>query len=268
MFQSDPECVFVPSANLLLNYASDLNLKGDYIQGGLIQGKVDKNNKVFLDNVLVPMDSNGFFLFGFHREHPENVILKIKSSEGKSIEKILKVKKRNYNTQKINNLNQSRVTPKKEFYERINREIKLIKKAKNQGVKEAFYKKGFIMPAKGIITGVYGSQRILNGIPKRPHYGLDIANKIGTEVIATSDGVIVLAERDLFFSGGTIIIAHGQGLTSSYLHLSKIFVNVGDLVYQGEKVAEIGATGRVTGPHLDWRMEVRGVRIDPNLLLD
>ena len=124
------------------------------------------------------------------------------------------------------------------------------------------------MPTQGIITGVYGSQRILNGIPKRPHYGLDIANQEGTDVISVSDGIIVLAEEDLYFSGGTIIISHGQGLTSSYLHLSKITTKVGELVYQGQKLGEIGSTGRSTGPHLDWRMEVHGVRIDPKLLLD
>ena len=124
------------------------------------------------------------------------------------------------------------------------------------------------MPAEGIITGVYGSQRILNGTPKRPHYGLDIANKMGTDVIATSDGEIVLVEKDLFYSGGTIIISHGLGLTSSYLHLSSILVEKGDVVVQGQKVGEIGATGRATGPHLDWRMQIRETRIDPRLLLN
>ena len=124
------------------------------------------------------------------------------------------------------------------------------------------------MPTKGIITGVYGSQRIFNGIPKRPHYGLDIANKKGTDIIATCDGEIVLTQNDLFFSGGTIIISHGQGLTSSYLHLSSILVKVGDIVRQGQIIAKMGDTGRATGSHLDWRMEIRGVRIDPKLLLN
>ena len=124
------------------------------------------------------------------------------------------------------------------------------------------------MPVEGIITGVYGSQRILNGIAKRPHYGIDIANKEGTEVISPSDGVIVLAEQDLFFSGGTIIISHGMGLTSSLLHLSEIFVSVGDKVDIGEKIGRVGSTGRSTGPHLDWRMEVRGIRVDPQLLIN
>ncbi len=252
---------------VFINNASDLELKGDYIQGGLVLGKTDKLTRVFLDDIAIPKDKNGYFLFGFNRDHSEKAILKIITNSDKYFIQELKIKKRKYDIQKINNLKKNRVTPPQAFYKRINTEIKLIKNAKKREVKKAFYKKGFIMPAKGIITGVYGSQRILNGKPKRPHFGLDIANKTGTEVIATSDGIIVLAEEDLYFSGGTIIISHGQGLTSSYLHLSKILVNVGEEVYQGKKVAEIGATGRATGPHLDWRMEIRGVRIDPRLLL-
>ena len=106
----------------------------------------------------------------------------------------------------------------------------MIKNAKQKYFDISFYEKGFIMPVNGTITGVYGSQRILNGIPKRPHYGIDIANKKGTLILSPSDGVIVLSEKDLYFSGGTIIISHGLGLTSSLLHLSKIFVNVGDKV--------------------------------------
>ena len=123
------------------------------------------------------------------------------------------------------------------------------------------------MPAKGIITGVYGSQRILNGIPKRPHFGIDIANKLGSPIISPADGIVVMAEKDLYFSGGTIIISHGRGLTSSLLHLKKILVKKGDTVKKGQLIGLMGETGRATGSHLDWRMEIRGVRIDPELIL-
>ena len=123
------------------------------------------------------------------------------------------------------------------------------------------------MPAVGIITGVYGSQRILNGVPKRPHYGIDIANILGTPVVAPSDGVVVMVEKDLYFSGGTVIISHGRGLTSSLLHLKEILVEKGSFVEKGKKIGLMGDTGRATGSHLDWRMELRGIRIDPNLLL-
>ena len=244
-----------------------IELKGNYIQGGLIIGKTDSNLKIFLDDTPIPVDKNGYFLFGFDRKHAASSILKIIFSTDKIVEKKLLIKNREYQIQKINNLDENKVVPPKAFYERIKKEIAIIKKAKKINIEEAYYKKGFIMPAKGVITGVYGSQRILNGKPRRPHYGLDIANKKGTPVLASSDGIIVLAEKDLYFSGGTIIMSHGQGLTSSFLHLSAISVKVGDKVIQGQVIGSMGATGRATGSHLDWRMEIRGVRIDPRLLL-
>ena len=147
-------------------------------------------------------------------------------------------------------------------------DIEKVKKAKNRKVSNIYFKSGFVWPVKGIITGVYGSQRILNGVKKRPHYGIDIANKEGKEIVSTSDGIVVLAERDLYFSGGTIIIAHGQGLTSSYLHLSELHAKVGDSIEKGQLIGKLGSTGRATGPHLDWRMEVNGIRIDPALLVE
>ena len=142
-----------------------------------------------------------------------------------------------------------------------------IKKAKSFEVNRSYYHSGFEMPALGIITGVYGSQRILNGIPKRPHYGIDIANKLGTPILAPSDGVVVLAEKNLYFSGGTVIISHGRGLTSSLLHLKDIFVQENNIIKKGQVIGLMGDTGRATGSHLDWRMEIRGVRIDPHLLI-
>ena len=244
-----------------------IELRGDYIQGGLIIGNASQSTKLFLDGISIPTDNKGNFLFGFGRNHPNISNLKIVSPEGEITKKKLLIKSRKYNIQKINNLDNKKVTPPKEFYERIKNEVRIIKAAKSIKVSYPYYKKGFIIPTQGVITGVYGSQRILNGKPRRPHYGLDIANIKGTSVIATSDGIIVLAENDLYFSGGTVIISHGQGLTSSYLHLSSISVVVGEKVVQGQNVGQIGATGRATGPHLDWRMEIRGVRIDPRLLL-
>ena len=124
------------------------------------------------------------------------------------------------------------------------------------------------MPTQGIITGVYGSQRILNGIPKRPHYGIDIANKLGTPILSPSDGVIVLVEKNLYFSGGTIIISHGRGFTSSLLHLKDILVEEQSIIKKGEVIGLMGDTGRATGSHLDWRMEINGTRVDPQLLVN
>ena len=243
-------------------------IKGNYIQGGLLFGKTEIGAKVYFDNISIPIDKKGNFLIGLKRKQAKVSNIKILLESGEQLSKKIIIDKRKYKIQKINNINKNKVTPPERFFKRIKNESNLINKAKKKYIEEPFYIKGFIMPAQGIITGVYGSQRILNGIPKRPHYGLDIANQEGTDVISVSDGIIVLAEEDLYFSGGAIIISHGQGLTSSYLHLSKITTKVGEQVYQGQKLGEIGSTGRSTGPHLDWRMEVHGVRIDPKLLLD
>lgn len=125
----------------------------------------------------------------------------------------------------------------------------------------------FIWPAKGRLSGFYGSQRVLNGDPKRPHYGVDVAAPTGTEVVAPADGVVRLAHPDLFFSGGTIIIDHGFGVNSTFLHLSSVDVEVGEPVKQGDFIGRIGATGRATGPHLDWRINWLNHRLDPQLLV-
>jgi len=192
-----------------------LKLEGDYIQGGLVLGKLEKKAKVYLDKIAIPVSVNGNFIIGFKRKHKNQAMLRIVYNKNQIIEKKFIISKRKYVVQKINRLNKEKVTPSEKFFTRIKKEASLIRNAKNLGIEDTFYEKGFIKPAKGITTGVYGSQRILNGKPKRPHYGLDIANKKGTEVVATSNGIVTLAEQDLFFSGGTIIIAHGQGLTSS-----------------------------------------------------
>ena len=131
----------------------------------------------------------------------------------------------------------------------------------------AYYSEGFAWPAKGRISGVYGSQRVLNGEPRRPHYGLDIAAPKGTDVYAPADGLITMAHPDMYFSGGTIILDHGQGLSSTFLHLSKILVEAGTFVKQGDLIARMGMTGRASGPHLDWRMNWLDRRVDPQPLL-
>ena len=129
------------------------------------------------------------------------------------------------------------------------------------------YAKGFIWPAEGPVTGVYGSQRVFNGVPKRPHYGLDIAGPVGTPVVAPASGEVTLVNEDMYYSGGTLVIDHGQGVSSTFIHLSKIHVKSGESIAQGQLIAEMGATGRVTGPHLDWRINWFNQRLDPALVL-
>ena len=258
---------FILSHIFFIFHSNAIELKGSFIQGGLLVGKVSTEDIVYYNGDRVPIDETGEFILGLGRKHPKKGQLKIIKNDNNTIIKNIIVKQREYKVQKINNLNKNKVTPPKEYYDRIKNEVKIIKKAKSLDVNYSYYHAGFMMPAEGVITGVYGSQRILNGIPKRPHYGIDIANKPGSPILAPSDGIVVMTEEDLYFSGATIILSHGRGLTSSLLHLKKILVEKGSLVKKGQVIGLMGATGRATGSHLDWRMELRGVRIDPNLLI-
>ena len=241
-------------------------LEGDFIQGGLVKGKTDNNISVKFKKRLLRKTSKGFFVIGFGRDHPKIANLSIKINQN-WISKTLNIKKRIYKTQMINGLEKKMVTPPKSFYDRIIRENKAIKNIRNLDSDIDFIFKEFNWPAKGIISGVFGSQRILNGKPKRPHYGIDIAAKKGTSVIAPIESIVRMAEKDLYYTGGTIMLDHGHGVTSVYSHLSLINVNVGDKVKKGQKIGEIGSTGRSTGPHLDWRINWFLQRLDPALLV-
>ena len=241
-------------------------LEGNFIQGGLVKGKIDSNISVRFKERLLRKTSKGFFVIGFGRDHPKIANLSIKINQN-WISKTLNIKKRIYKTQMINGLEKKMVTPPKSFYDRIIRENKAIKNIRNLDSDIDFIFKEFNWPAKGIISGVFGSQRILNGKPKRPHYGIDIAAKKGTSVIAPIESIVRMAEKDLYYTGGTIMLDHGHGVTSVYSHLSLINVNVGDKVKKGQKIGEIGSTGRSTGPHLDWRINWFLQRLDPALLV-
>ena len=241
-------------------------LEGDFIQGGLVKGKTDNNKSVKFKKRLLRKTSKGFFVIGFGRDHPQIANLSLKINQ-KWITKNIIIEKRVYKTQIINGLEKKMVTPPKSFYNRIIRENKVIKEIRNLDSDIDFIFQKLNWPAKGIISGVFGSQRILNGKPKRPHYGIDIAAKKGTSVIAPIESIVRMAEKDLYYTGGTIMLDHGHGVTSVYSHLSLINVNVGDKVKKGQKIGEIGSTGRSTGPHLDWRINWFLERLDPALLV-
>jgi hypothetical protein len=241
-------------------------LEGDFIQGGLVKGKTDNNISLKFKKRLLRKTPKGLFVIGFGRDHPQTANLSLKINQ-KWITKNIKIKKRVYKTQIINGLEKKMVTPPKSFYDRIIRENKVIKEIRNLDSDIDFIFQKLNWPAKGIISGVFGSQRILNGKPKRPHYGIDIAAKKGTSVIAPIESIVRMAEKDLYYTGGTIMLDHGHGVTSVYSHLSLINVNVGDKVKKGQKIGEIGSTGRSTGPHLDWRINWFLERLDPALLV-
>ena len=247
-------------------FSDFLEINGSFAQGGLLFGKTNSKNKVFFNNKKIFVNDSGDFVLAIGRDEKlENLIL-IEGPKKKETHKI-RISKRKYKIQRIDGLPKNKVTPSKEELKRIKKESKKISISKNIFLNETFYKRGFIWPVKGIVTGKYGNQRILNGQPRRPHYGLDIAAPLGTKVISPSDAEVSLTMEDTFFNGKMIILNHGLGLNSIYSHLKTIHVNEGEKIKKGDLIAEVGNTGRSTGPHLDWRINVFNVAIDPELLL-
>jgi len=230
-----------------------------FIQGSFILGKTEPGSEVFIDKKKVKVTLNGMFVFGLGRDRKNDVVISINN---KKI--IKKVFKREYNIQKIDGLEEKKVTPPEEFYERIKKENKLIASARTINSNLSFFTKKFIIPVEdAIITGVYGSQRILNGKPKWPHYGLDFATDEGTKIKAMLDGTVTLVESDLFYTGGTLIFDHGHGISTLYMHMQKVLVKKGQKVKQGDIIGTVGSTGRATGAHLDVRLNWFDVRLDP-----
>jgi len=248
--------------------ASAYSLEGRAVQGGLMLGKTDPGVRVLVDDLEVHVSEAGDFLVGFGRDHPAQSSLKLVYPDGTTRSETIRVEKREYRIQRIDNLPKRKVTPNQKDLERIRKESALVRKARlRDDPFRTDYLSGWVWPVLGPISGVYGSQRILNGQPRRPHYGVDVAAPTGTLVRAPADGIVTLAHPDMFFSGGTLIVDHGQRLSSSFLHLSEILVMEGQQVRQGDPIARVGATGRVTGAHLDWRINFHQQRLDPQLLV-
>ena len=246
---------------------SAVEFTGKFIQGHFILGKTDPDSKIKIDKRQVRVSKDGHFAFGIGRDRKYDVVITIEKNGIK--EKITKkIHKRKYNIQRIDGLDEKKVTPPEEVYERIKKENKLIARTRAIETDLDFFKDKFIIPVDdAIITGVYGSQRILNGKPKWPHYGLDFAQKKGALIKAMNDGIVTLAEEDLFYTGATLIFDHGHGISTLYMHMNEIFVKVGDKVKQGDIVGTVGSTGRATGDHLDIRLNWFDVRLDPQSIL-
>jgi murein DD-endopeptidase MepM/ murein hydrolase activator NlpD len=243
-----------------------LDLQGKAIQGGLIVGTTIPGTKVEHDGEPVRVSQTGLFVIGFGREAAGKSTLALTYPDGSRELRKLAIEQRQYNIQRIDGLPPSKVTPQEpEVLERIRKETAQVKQARKLDDRRMDFLDGFDWPLVGPITGVYGSQRVLNGIPKRPHYGVDVAAPVGTEVVAPADGLITLAHPDMYYSGGTLIIDHGHGVSSSFLHLHKVLVKEGDYVKRGQPVAQVGSKGRSSGPHLDWRINLFEKRLDPQV---
>ena len=249
------------------SFSYALEFKGKFQQGSFILGKTEPGSKVEIDKKKIRVSKEGYFAFGLGRDRKNDVVIKVINNQKlKIIEK--KVLKKEYKIQRIDGLPKKQVTPPKEVYERIKKDNVLIGIAREVDTSLNYFTKKFIKPLdKAIITGVYGSQRILNGKPRRPHYGLDYAAKEGTPIKAMMDGVVTLAEKDLYFTGGTIIFDHGHGVSTLYMHLKDINVDLGQKVKQGEIIGTVGKTGRSTGPHLDVRLNWFDIKLDPAIVL-
>ncbi len=253
---------------LQLQILSAVEFKGKFEQGSFILGRTDPGSKVLIDKKKIRVSNQGFFAFGLDRDRKNDVIITIlKDGEITTINK--KVLKREYKIQRIDGLPPKQVTPPPEVYERIKKDNKLIGQARSLNTDYDFFKDQFIYPIeKYIITGVYGSQRILNGKPRRPHYGIDFHAPEGTPVKAMMDGEVTLSENDMYFTGGTLIFDHGHGISTLFMHMKDINVKVGQKVKKGEIVGTLGQSGRATGPHLDIRLNWFDVKLDPATILN
>ena len=256
--------------SLVIFFTTQVNaieFQGKFIQGHFILGKTEPNSKIKVNKKEVKVSKDGFFVFGIDRDRKFDLTF-TKTLDGKKSIITKKILKRKYNIQRIDGLEESKVTPPESVYKRIKNENNAIGEARSINSNLLSFKEKFIMPVKGIISGVYGSQRILNGKPKWPHYGIDIAAKQGTIIKSSGKGVVTMAEDDLYYTGGTIIMDHGHGISTIYSHLENILVSVGDKINQGDVIGTVGSTGRSTGPHLDFRINWFQTRLDPMSVLN
>jgi murein DD-endopeptidase MepM/ murein hydrolase activator NlpD len=243
-------------------------LKGEWRQGSLLLGKTEPGAQVWFNDRKLNLTPQGDFVFGLDRDEKNRAEIRFQAS-AKAKPQVFRyaVAVRKYDIQNIDGLPQSMVTPSPEIEQRIAQDQHKITTARNQETPETGFVQPFVWPCEGRISGIFGSQRILNGVPKQPHYAVDVAVPVGTPVKAPADGIVSLAEPDFYLTGGTLMIDHGHGLVSTMIHLSKLLVKAGDGVKQGQLVAESGMTGRATGPHLHWGVSWFNARVDAQLLV-
>lgn len=245
-------------AALVAGTAQAAELNGRPEQGGLVVGQAHPAATVKLDGRPVPVDAQGRFLLGFGRDAPEHAVLEVDGER-----QDLAVAKRAWKVQRIEGLPPAKVTPDPAELARIKAENELVAARRAVVTPTARFLGGLASPADGPVSGVFGSQRVLNGEARAPHSGTDIAAPVGAPVRAVADGVVTLAHPDMFFTGMTVMIDHGLGLQSVYAHMSRMDVAEGAQVQRGQVIGAVGASGRATGPHLHWGLSWLDVRLDP-----
>jgi len=251
--------------------SKSFQLKGKKTSGSILIGKSEEAKEVFLNDVKIKLDSSGFFILGFDRDDTGKQVLKVILKDGTEEKEEFELAKRTYDIQRINNLDQKYVSPPKETLAKIEKESQIIKEARKtiDETALAYFLSGFMRPVEGgRVSGIFGSQRILNGEAKNPHNGIDVALPTGAPVYAMADGIVCLRGDDFHYNGNFILLDHGHGLNSVYVHLNKAVVSTGEKVTKGQKIGEVGSTGRSTGPHLHWGVQWYKKRIDPELLLE
>lgn len=251
----------------VISAQAEIQLSGEIKQGGLVIGKTDANNHVTLNKKVLTVSTQGDYVFAFSRDDKTQYTLTVTSPTGIVETEIFTPAKRDYKISRVEGISKKIMNPNKKANVRAGQDRAAIVKVRKISSDLTDFSQGFIAPRSSRITGVYGSQRFYNGIPKNPHFGVDYAGQIGALVKAPASGTVLLWVPDMFYSGGTLVIDHGHGITSNFLHLSASMVKAGDKVKQGEVIAKVGNSGRVTGPHLDWRMNWHQVRFDPQLAM-
>jgi murein DD-endopeptidase MepM/ murein hydrolase activator NlpD len=247
--------------------AHRLELPRHTTPGGLVQGRTETDARVIVAGRSLRVAADGSFVFGVGRDDAGPILVAVHFADNSETTTSIPVQPREFAIERVDGVPESTVNPPPEIAKRIEREQIEVAMARERDDDRQDFRFGFIWPARGRISGVYGSQRVLNGTPKNPHYGVDVAAKTGTPILAPAGGIISFAKPDLYLTGGTVIIDHGHGLSSVFVHLSRLDVQVGQRIEQGQRLGLVGATGRATGPHLHWGMNWFEVRIDPQLIV-
>tara|TARA_R110001583_G_scaffold178457_5_gene334348 strand:+ start:32350 stop:33180 length:831 start_codon:yes stop_codon:yes gene_type:complete len=251
----------------VISAQAEIQLSGEIKQGGLVIGKTEANNLVTLNKKVLTVSKQGDYVFAFSRDDKTQYTLTVTSPTGKIETQTFTPTTRDYKISRVEGISKKIMNPNKKANVRAGEDRAAIVKVRKIASDLTDFSRGFIAPRSSRITGVYGSQRFYNGVPKNPHFGVDYAGQIGAPVKAPASGTVLLWVPDMFYSGGTLVIDHGHGITSNFLHLSASMVKAGDKVKQGQVIAKVGNSGRVTGPHLDWRMNWHKVRFDPQLAM-